>query len=406
MGTENSKLDVLCEISKAESLQQIADLVCELSGNPVFIADLSHTMLAYTKCVEITHESWQDNVVNAQLDRNTIKQNREVSSVQRVSTQHAAPVMVEDDNVPFPRIIKTLRAEGHTIGVMVLTAYFKSFGPEDISLVEIISSFVVKHMQRERVYISAGGLTVENYLIKLLNGTKYPTSQIKKHLDVLGWKSAPHLYLLTLWPQNEEEPGGGLAEILDILSEHLGCCFLYDSSIVCIYKSKQEIFNWSQQVPKLQELLQEWKLVAGVSRRFLELDKLPEFHYQSVQALRLGKKLERQLTFFVYDGLSMYHLLEQLPDGRPGYFCHQKIRKIDTYDKVNGTELCATLQVYLENRRSLSRAAEILYIHRNTVYYRIDKCKELLKSDLEDSNEVFSIMLSLRIIEFEKKFIG
>jgi DNA-binding PucR family transcriptional regulator len=67
-------------------------------------------------------------------------------------------------------------------------------------------------------------------------------------------------------------------------------------------------------------------------------------------------------------------------------------------------ELCATLEVYLEQAKSLAKAAEVLFIHRNTVRYRINKCMELMNTDLEDGNEIFAYILSLRILEYDKKF--
>lgn len=51
------------------------------------------------------------------------------------------------------------------------------------------------------------------------------------------------------------------------------------------------------------------------------------------------------------------------------------------------------------------RTAEILFIHRNTVRYRINKCMELLGSDLEDGNEIFAFILSLRMLEYRRKLL-
>lgn len=51
------------------------------------------------------------------------------------------------------------------------------------------------------------------------------------------------------------------------------------------------------------------------------------------------------------------------------------------------------------------KTAELLFIHRNTVRYRIHKCTELINSDLEDGNEIFAFILSLRILEYRKKVL-
>ena len=47
---EREWIGKLCQLTHASSLQQICDLAYEIMGNPVFISDMAHTILAYTKC--------------------------------------------------------------------------------------------------------------------------------------------------------------------------------------------------------------------------------------------------------------------------------------------------------------------------------------------------------------------
>ena len=151
----SQQLNLLCQMTNADSLQQLADLTYALLGNPVFISDMAHTMLAYTKTVNIPHTSWQRNVVHAHLDRNLLRQDREVSSVHVASEERCMPVVVNDGDVPFPRIIKVLTSGQRPIGVMVLTAYLQPLGTQDIELMEIISSFVVARMEKGAYFISS-----------------------------------------------------------------------------------------------------------------------------------------------------------------------------------------------------------------------------------------------------------
>ena len=54
---EREWIGKLCQLTHASSLQQICDLAYEIMGNPVFISDMAHTILAYTKCVEVDASS-------------------------------------------------------------------------------------------------------------------------------------------------------------------------------------------------------------------------------------------------------------------------------------------------------------------------------------------------------------
>ncbi|GEL16569.1 PucR family transcriptional regulator [Pseudonocardia asaccharolytica] len=57
-------------------------------------------------------------------------------------------------------------------------------------------------------------------------------------------------------------------------------------------------------------------------------------------------------------------------------------------------EYTATLRVYLESNRSVSRAAQQLYLHRNTVAYRIRKVLAVLEVDLDDPHQFLALYLA------------
>lgn len=58
------------------------------------------------------------------------------------------------------------------------------------------------------------------------------------------------------------------------------------------------------------------------------------------------------------------------------------------------TEYLETLRIYLDTNRSIAQSAERLFVHRNTVAYRIKKIVELLDVDLDDPHQALSIHLA------------
>ncbi|WP_445488033.1 PucR family transcriptional regulator [Niallia sp. 03133] len=59
--------------------------------------------------------------------------------------------------------------------------------------------------------------------------------------------------------------------------------------------------------------------------------------------------------------------------------------------------LLNTLSVYLETHCQISETAKRLFVHRNTVIYRLEKCEELLGSSLKDADLTFHLRLAFRI---------
>lgn len=406
--SKDNNLELLCRMAHAESLQEICDLTYQIIGNPVFISDLAHTILSYTKCVEIQDHIWQENVVLAHLQRNNLRQNRQVGTVHLSSSGTQRPVLVEDDYLPFPRVIKTLTHKGRTVGVMVVTAYLCPFGDNILDMVDLISSFVVPQMMRDRFLVSSDKQSVENFLITLLNGKDYSQAEVEHRLELLNWKLPAYTYLLCLClkPGEEKNRDFTMHSILEEIRSQNNCrVFLYNSALVCLYGSDTPVEHWEDQAPQLSQLMEETHLQAGVSRRIQRLDRLVSYYEQAQSALELGIWLQRPFTFINYDVLSSFLIFHRISNPDLDLFVHQKIQALFAYDQEHDTDLCATLQVYLEQAKSLAKTAEILFIHRNTVRYRIHKCTELINSDLEDGNEIFAFILSLRILEYRKKIL-
>ncbi|OBB31049.1 hypothetical protein A5792_16800 [Mycolicibacterium peregrinum] len=60
-------------------------------------------------------------------------------------------------------------------------------------------------------------------------------------------------------------------------------------------------------------------------------------------------------------------------------------------------DLLRTLETYLANGGDVRRTAEDMYLHRSTLYYRLEKLTEAVGSDLSDGETRFELMLSLRL---------
>ena len=78
--------------------------------------------------------------------------------------------------------------------------------------------------------------------------------------------------------------------------------------------------------------------------------------------------------------------------------CHPSVVRLLREDMRNGTEHMKTFNIYLDNERSLVNAARQLYVHRNTLVYRINKILELIGDDMEDVYTRDYMKLSIRIL--------
>lgn len=73
-------------------------------------------------------------------------------------------------------------------------------------------------------------------------------------------------------------------------------------------------------------------------------------------------------------------------------YCNEKLRKLEEYDHANGTFLQDTLLAYYMNGFSVGKTAEALFIHRNSLQYRLNKIEELLGMELNDYMEYLNLI--------------
>lgn len=78
-------------------------------------------------------------------------------------------------------------------------------------------------------------------------------------------------------------------------------------------------------------------------------------------------------------------------------FCLDTIGPLLAHDRENGTELVKTLRVFLEQNRNSTKAAKALYIHYNTLRYRLDRIKEILGDVLDNPQQRLTIEVALQL---------
>ena len=90
-------------------------------------------------------------------------------------------------------------------------------------------------------------------------------------------------------------------------------------------------------------------------------------------------------------------------------YLHPALPKLASYDKANNASLELTLHTYLKLACNTTETADALYLHRNSVIYRLRRIEELCDIDLTDTDTRFRLRLSYAIsnvINQKRKWAG
>jgi purine catabolism regulator len=138
----------------------------------------------------------------------------------------------------------------------------------------------------------------------------------------------------------------------------------------------------------------------GISSPAFDLAEFRQAYECAEQSLQLGRVFQERPSGTVthYEDLGLFRVisLAESPAGL-GRFCQDAIGPLLSYDRENGTELLKTLRIFLEQNQNSVRAAEALFIHYNTMRYRLDRIKEILGDVLDNPQQRLTIEIALQL---------
>lgn len=122
---------------------------------------------------------------------------------------------------------------------------------------------------------------------------------------------------------------------------------------------------------------------------------------EAKNAMEITRKLKGKNSIGNCRKLGIYKLFFSMENQEPMANLYNEILgKLNSYEKSDSKDMLNSLQVYIDENRNIGNAAEKLFIHRNTMKYRINKIEEILECDLKDDKTMFNIMLCLKIGHF------
>ena len=141
----------------------------------------------------------------------------------------------------------------------------------------------------------------------------------------------------------------------------------------------------------------ERRVWVGVSDQVADISNLRLSFRRAKAAVVMAHNEDRPIQFF--DKMGLYRLLYMVDDPLLlKSLSDDLLKPLLEYDAQHGGGYLETLESYLKNSGSIKVMADELFIHRNTILYRMANIKKLLGSNLEDSRErmMFEIACMIR----------
>ena len=140
------------------------------------------------------------------------------------------------------------------------------------------------------------------------------------------------------------------------------------------------------------------KLLIGISSVVDKLKDLARAYKEARIALEVGKVFDIERPIMSYENLGIGRLIYQLPTTLCEIFLGEVFKKgsLESLDR----ETLMTVQSFFENNLNVSETSRKLFVHRNTLVYRLEKIRKLTGLDLREFDHAVTFKVALMVKKY------
>lgn len=176
-----------------------------------------------------------------------------------------------------------------------------------------------------------------------------------------------------------------------------------DSDVAIIKQVPEEmedryLDNMARELQTTLDRELELKVVVGIGTVVNNIRELARSYKEAQLAIEVGKVFETERTIVNYENLGIGRLIYQLPTTLCEMFLNEVFKKnpIDSLDY----ETLFTINKFFENNLNVSETARKLFVHRNTLVYRLEKIKKLTGLDLREFDDAITFKVALMVKKY------
>ena len=140
------------------------------------------------------------------------------------------------------------------------------------------------------------------------------------------------------------------------------------------------------------------KILIGISPVVEKLKDLAKAYKEARIALEVGKVFDIERPVISYENLGIGRLIYQLPTTLCDIFLQEVFKKgsLESLDR----ETLMTVQSFFENNLNVSETSRKLFVHRNTLVYRLEKIRKLTGLDLREFDHAVTFKVALMVKKY------
>jgi sugar diacid utilization regulator len=385
-------------VLSGEGLQSIAFELAGLLSNPVYIFDNWLECMAKGYPSAMSEEEGE----NIELTAKDIKAIR----------KYRRPILLKRE-YGKEMIAVTVSAGETILGYLAVYTGENHYGQEQQTTIEQVAMVIALEMMKKKVSYETEKRMKVDLIQEILQGTI--TKETYQKLSLFGYDPTQSYTCMvcTFQPSSNEsvlnQEGDDMIQTFCGLksgivtfprSEHM--VILYPMGSVQEKEGDQfkEIYKATRQfVDRLEESF-PLNIQIGVGRSIHHLDDLAVSFREAEQTLSLLRKYGGSERIWTYRSLGPLRFLLQVADEDVlQTYLQEVLGPLLKNNSESGLKLLETLITWIGFDRQIKKTAEALFIHHNTLSYRLQKIEEMLDVNLRNEEDWLTVQLAVRLWE-------
>lgn len=377
-------------------LRSLLQTAYSLIGIPMFLTDIQYQPLAYNEGI-LKYPDFKEAIENHMLPENRISNLNRQDLKEALQNYDDLYFMWADTEQEY---ILTSLIKVDTVETAHFLAYVGREAPlKYYKMVQFICYLIALELQKTAFYQNNESV-LENQFMKYLIEDTISHKERESFRQKLNWKDGILYRILLLSSRGEKLDMGTARRAAQRLSAYFSEIHTvsYHGYYVVLCEVKNQKF-----LEELPQILERYHIICSVTSEFNSLSLVAQAYEQAVNALRYILNGSFSGPLICYQDC-MYRIMsnELQKNCNIDQFLHSGVVALYQKDLRNQTHLLKTLEVYLEFHNDPDAAAKTMHIHRNTLYYRINKIQSEYRLNLNSGKERLHILLT---IEFLKAFL-
>lgn len=371
------------------SIKEVLNRAAVFMDRSLVLIDLSFRVLGYSTDRAVTDQIWKEHIFERRCSYEFVQAvSRTFPNTVSPDTAEAFPIKC------MPAVEKKLCSlvfyERRPIGYLVLIDNEKGVLPYHLRYLPRFSGLMSETLKRLPDFHTLLINGMETYLLNMLRGVVDEKEEAGGGPEVPG-----KLRSVVFLPKSES--------VYDLRYLQRNLQNMFPAAVIMVYEERMDALFAEQDVEALGEL--QWQAEfakyikrIGVSPAFENIREFAENERLARKGCEIAEKMENQDKLCFYEDYRFIHILLSVRnDQLLRSYIHPALEQLHVYDLTQELQLLNTLRIYVKNGRNGKKTAAELYLHRNTLNYRLSKIKKVTEIDFENEEEIFRLHCSFYI---------